>query len=411
MRRWLWIPAALLLVGIPGTILFASPPVSEETPLAAQEEASPDAGLPESLREALETLELELSKLPLCEEPELLEDCLFEAAMQSRMAAAHLAQLDTAADRREDALSFLQRLSELCRSLQKSIREGKPPNDAQMELLSQSRNACLALVQGTSAPVPDLPTASDGDKVYPVMIYDGPFSEGEQATPAVGLTGPEGTRDEARRIAAQLLQVEVDEVTDEGEEFGDMAGWIFSHEDRRVMLAKRGLKPVWLLGDGDAGSAQISPEEALQKVLSFLRPWGIEADTLTWQEVYDGYAVFCLAPTQEGVILYPDLVKVKVSLKDGSVLSLDARRYWHSHRERELPAPKLDEAQARLLAPRALSAHSLQLAWIEPEGGSGALCWEVRGTLGEDRFYVFIDSIQGKTLDIFREVAASQGAD
>jgi len=54
--------------------------------------------------------------------------------------------------------------------------------------------------------------------------------------------------------------------------------------------------------------------------------------------------------TMDGILIYPDLLKVKVALDNGEVIGYEAMGFYMNNRERNLPTPKLtiDDAQARL---------------------------------------------------------------
>ena len=53
------------------------------------------------------------------------------------------------------------------------------------------------------------------------------------------------------------------------------------------------------------------------------------------------------AATQNGVILYPDLIKVEVALDSGGVVGFDQTAYLTNHIDRSLKTPLFSEREAK----------------------------------------------------------------
>lgn len=77
------------------------------------------------------------------------------------------------------------------------------------------------------------------------------------------------------------------------------------------------------------------------------------------------------------VLCYPDIIKVGVSLADGSITTFDARGYITNHTERELAAPETTAAEAKSKLLSSLSAQSVRKAVIPTDGGAEKYCWEI----------------------------------
>ena len=72
----------------------------------------------------------------------------------------------------------------------------------------------------------------------------------------------------------------------------------------------------------------------------FLSTLGYEEMHPSYAQYYNGAVVFNYAATQNGVVLYADLVKVTVDRNTKTVIGLDAQNYLFSHRTRELSPPR-----------------------------------------------------------------------
>ena len=64
-----------------------------------------------------------------------------------------------------------------------------------------------------------------------------------------------------------------------------------------------------------------------------------------WRQ-QDGILTVNYAAQQDGVILYPDLVKLQFSMANGLVVGLEAGNYLRNHVSRALPLPLVSEEQA-----------------------------------------------------------------
>ena len=63
--------------------------------------------------------------------------------------------------------------------------------------------------------------------------------------------------------------------------------------------------------------------------------------SVVWSSSSSGESVVNLAPVQDGVILYPDLVKVKVDETDNSIVGFDASHYAYNHHQRIIQSPQI----------------------------------------------------------------------
>ena len=120
-------------------------------------------------------------------------------------------------------------------------------------------------------------------------------------------------------------------------------------------------------------------------------------------------AYFNLAPVQNGIILYPDLVKVKIALDDGTLLGVEASGYCANNRERNLSA-LISKKTALSLVSKKLDIKSVRLAVIPDDAGREWLCYEVNGQYEDLDYFVYVDAINGCQRDILRVVNNDQGS-
>ena len=84
---------------------------------------------------------------------------------------------------------------------------------------------------------------------------------------------------------------------------------------------------------------------------------------------------FCAA--QDGVICYPDMVKLSVAMDTGELLRFDATEYRTCHTRRELEPPAMSEAEAAARVPEGLRLLEQRLAVIPSAGTEERFCREL----------------------------------
>ena len=111
-----------------------------------------------------------------------------------------------------------------------------------------------------------------------------------------------------------------------------------------VQIAKQGGMLVSFNSrpDGAQSVARTDASKACtEAAIDFCNAAGFENMSVVWSSSSSGESVVNLAPVQDGVILYPDLVKVKVDETDNSIVGFDASHYAYNHHQRTIQPPKI----------------------------------------------------------------------
>ena len=98
-----------------------------------------------------------------------------------------------------------------------------------------------------------------------------------------------------------------------------------------AQVTKRQGLLLTLCGYAETEEPNISNERAKQFAEEFANGIGFENMITTWMEVKDNIAYINLAPMQDGVVLYPDLVKVKVDMYKQNIVGFEAKNYAFNH--------------------------------------------------------------------------------
>jgi germination protein YpeB len=235
----------------------------------------------------------------------------------------------------------------------------------------------------------------------PTLIYDGPFSESLlSAEPKYLADKASVSEDEALEAAAAFLNVERENVTLAGEVGGKIPCYCFvaylSGGEYTVYVTEQGGQILSALCSRMTGAEQFSQDDCLQIARDFLRQQGFENMQESYHIDNDGVLLVNFAYVQDGVLCYPDLIKVGVAMDTGAIMSYDARGYISAHTTRELSEPVYDRQDAQQSLSSDLDIQGYNLAVIPSEGGEERLCHEFIGASQEgQRYIIYVNALTG----------------
>ncbi|SHJ69712.1 germination protein YpeB [Paramaledivibacter caminithermalis] len=252
---------------------------------------------------------------------------------------------------------------------------------------------------------------------YPELIYDGPFSEHlKNIKPK--LEGKEISKNEAKRIAREFLKndkkYEIDVISET--ENTRFPAYIIQLRDTNAeegyitfAITKKAGKVIWMLNTKPVGHSKLSLKDAVKKAKEFLQKSGFDSMVATYSEEYDGTSVINFAYKQDNVIVYTDLIKVKVSLDDGSIVGFEAEGYLSNHHQRKIDKPQISEEDALNMISIDADVKKARLAIIPTEGSKEVLCYEVIANYKEDNFLIYINAVNGEEERILQMIIKEQG--
>ena len=122
------------------------------------------------------------------------------------------------------------------------------------------------------------------------------------------------------------------------------------------------------------------------------------------QETYyitqEGVTTINYAYTQDDVIAYPDLIKVKVALDNGDILGIETTGYLNNHTERDISNVQITSEEAKENLNSKLEINSERMAIIPTEWQTEILCYEFKGKVDDKEFLVYINAENGREEDI-----------
>lgn len=249
---------------------------------------------------------------------------------------------------------------------------------------------------------------------YPTMIYDGPFSDSVVNQKVKGLTGKMLSSDE---VLAKVKEVFKNEKTAryQGQTDGRFSTYNFEIEtfDNQmlyVQATKQGGHILTVSGNAKTATKTLDIENAKTVALNFAKLNGIENGEIVWFQELDNQAYFNITPTQNSVVLYPDLVKVKVDMDLGDVIGYDAISYWTNHTGRTLDLSGISKQEAEQKIDNSFEIKNQRVVLSPLDFNREAVCWEFECERDGATYYIYINHKTGKEENILKVVETEDGS-
>ena len=243
---------------------------------------------------------------------------------------------------------------------------------------------------------------------YEGLIYDGAFSEHLTNSEVKGLTGEEIDEEQALKIAKEFVgEDKVKEVTNLGiSENANIEAYrfsIISDNDKKcyIAISKKGGHIVASNCNRDITEENLSFEDASKKGLEFLEKKGFKNMKETYYLKEQGVLTINYAYMQDNVVIYPDLIKVKVALDNGEIMGIETTGYLNNHLEnRDISKIKISKNNAKKELNKDLNIQSEGLAVIPTKFKTEILCYEFKGKVEDTDFLIYVNAENGKQEDI-----------
>ncbi len=242
---------------------------------------------------------------------------------------------------------------------------------------------------------------------YSGLIYDGAFSEHITNGEKKGLTGDEIDEETAKQKVIDFIGKDnVKNIENLGySENATIPEYNFSvktnsEESISISISKKGGHVIYMNSNRSVNAETISQDEANAKGKEFLNNHGIKDMKETYYLKQDGIVTINYAYVQNDVVVYSDLIKVKVALDNGEVLGMEATGYLNNHTQRDTSKVKISREQAKKTLNKNLDIMSEGKAIIPTEFETEILCYEFKGKVEDREFLVYINAENGREEDI-----------
>ena len=256
------------------------------------------------------------------------------------------------------------------------------------------------LSDGEDVSVSDMENGiSDIEEDFPEigrLIYDGPYSD------HIELMKPrflENKADVEMNVALGNAHV----FTGNGnlryshEMGGKIPVYVFTGDGISVHVTKQGGYVLNMTREHVASALNITPEEGVAKAREFLENNGYYNMAESYYQEYSGEVTVNFCYTDNGIKVYPDLIKVTVSLDDGSITGFESQGFIMSHRDRTLERPKIALAEAMDELDDGLEVLEDSMAIVPTSGENEVFCYEfLCKTADGQRLLVYVDAMSGE---------------
>lgn len=377
------------------------------------------------LSDSVDEVVLNLSKLSLNMSRATTSETLNELSTYASEGASALSRLPIDGERTYPAMKLLNQIVDFAAAYNSAVGRGYD-TDGYVKSAAKFRRAAETLQQRVDEmeeisrrngritsdffSPSNMAVGDDRQEVtpdYPEMIYDGPFSDSMENREPIALKGEIINELKGAEIVVDYLGgLGAKNIKFIGEGNGDIPTLNYSLTiegmEAFAQLSKQGGRLVLFnmatASDSEPAARQDAGPTCQQNALSFARKLGFDNMQVVWSSSMDGECYINLAPVDNDVILYSDLVKVKVRERDSHVIGFDATHYAYNHRERTIPAPAISAEQAE----KTLSIPAVtegRLALIPLNGAREVLTYEFECER-DGTYFVYIDALTGDEANI-----------
>ena len=381
----------------------------------------------------ISNVESELAKLQITNTPKMTSTTLASIWKQSNLAKENLEELPSTQNSMSKASKYLSQVSDYSYSLLKKTTQNEKLNDeeyatiAKLYKSSQDLGSIMTDIYNDLndgrirwdelkkvrdeklSQSEEVTTVSNIEKIgknfqeYEGLIYDGAFSDHLLNMQPKSLSNNEVTKDQAKENIIKIFKEENIETL---EELEDSSGTIDLYnfklklknepDIKNISMTKKDGKLYLMISDRKVEEEKISMEEAESKGLEFLKSIGIDNVKENYYLKTENFAIINYAALQNNVVLYPDLVKVKVALDTGEICSVEAQGYIFNHTKRDDITPTISIEKARKVINKNLNILSEGVAIIPTESKSEVLTYEFKGKIDEREFLIYVNAKTGE---------------
>lgn len=242
---------------------------------------------------------------------------------------------------------------------------------------------------------------------YSGLIYDGAFSEHLTSSNPKMIKGDEISEEDAAKKAKDFLgENNVSEISNLGaNENANILAYNFSIKNNDgkttyISISKKGGYVIYSSFNREIKEQKLNYEEANNKALEYLKQKGFDNMKETYYLAENGILTINYAYVQQDIIMYPDLIKIKVALDNGEILGIETTGYLSNHEERNLKTAKVTKEEAKKKLNKNLNIMSEKMAVIPTEYKTEIFCYEFKGKIDDREFIVYINAETGEEEDI-----------
>jgi len=384
-----------------------------------------------------DNLDMSLSKLAATKDSQEQQKLLNKIAVQTALLEVNIAQMPANIEQMQRTAKFINQVGDYCKMLSEKLANGEKLNQKELDTINEFKRHCASVnhefksFANTSGTM-NFRRLSKRDKGFtgdiagslknleeltskiPVLIYDGPFSEGVDEIQPKFLNFEMIEIKAATQKTIELFPDFLD-IAYSGDsnakriELYNFSAKTKDNEHSYIQLSKKGGKLIMFTTETTAAGIKVNKEKCLENAAAFLQKTEIPDMKPVWECVNGNIMTISFASVQNNVIIYPDMVKIKMSMADGSVKGFEAMQYYANHTEREIPESQKTALECRQNVSDNILIENERLVIIPKGNHSERLAYEFSGTFDGDTYYVYIDARTGRQVNILKVIKTAEG--
>ena len=391
------------------------------------------------LVECVDSIDVNLSKLIVSNDSEEQQRLLGDIRVQSTLATDNLTMLCLQDETKYNTTKFLNQVGDFSKMLNYKLIEGESITKNEKETLNTMHevNAYLKKeLDELSSKIDEkfsFKTLFEGKNdnliiskftemesnivTYPTLIYDGAFSDNVNNDKAKAL---ENLSEISKMDAEEVLKTtfssyNLKEINLVGETVGVAIETFnfeaFAEDGTRfdASVSKKGGKIIEFNHYKDCNKNNYDVNSCEEIATKFLKELGLENMKAVWRSQSEYTLTFNFASLVDGVICYSDLIKVNVCRERGVVSGMEGKTYYSNHTDRKLENPSISLNSATEKVSQEIKIETSRLAIIPKGQDKEVLAYEFSGKRNDDVYYIYIDAITGKEVNIFKVIDTTEG--
>lgn len=368
--------------------------------------------------DSMSDIEMRLAKITVLSGSSLKQQLLNDVWRECDIAASNLSQLGTESEELTSIIKFLNQLGDYSyflsvRLKSDSLTQKENENIAEFYNIVKELNANLLgaqekLISGDridSGILSDNSLISDAVKAhssveYPEMIYDGPFSDGLNDREAKFLSGKEEITSESGMSLVARYFPDAADVEFIGEGTASIPTFLYQFTLGRntgtAQITKAGGYLVMYNAYCEIDDPAFTEEECLAKADEYIEALGYENMKAVWVSNNNSTVYINYACEENGVVVYPDLIKVKICSQTGDLIGLEAQNYLYNHVERNVVLPE----ETTIVINKNLTVESQTFCIVPTEWNTEILAKEVVASADGITYYMYFDPSTGEEIRV-----------
>lgn len=378
--------------------------------------------------------DMEMSKLLNATNSAYQKKMLTEIASASKNMQNNIALLPLTGEDVLESVRFVNQLSGYTTILEEKLANGEDLTEEDLAMLQELHIALISMKDNLNDISMDMRdgysilTASNemngdlnvftvdfnkikaNDVDYPTMIYDGPFSDSVVNKKIKGLNGQEVTSEDAGAVLGKVFK-DISSYSYNGKTEGKFETYNFDvmtsdNQELYAQVTIQGGHVLTVSGQNASDVKNFDMKTGEKIALEFAKANGVENPEIVWSEELNNQAYFNITPKENGVILYPDLVKVKVDLEYGNVIGYDAISYYTNHTDRNLGSA----SDVTVSLPSGFTVITKRLVLAPLDYNREVLCYEYQCEKEGITYYFYFNAKTGEEENILKVVETTDSS-